>query len=674
MMEIIRPFDVPRRQRFIVTMKKSMGKGNRISVSSVASCSTLHELALLVVLSTAFAVGLGIGGSAIADQPGRVRFAGPYLYHLNLSDDAWQRLLNTPEVTYICSQYSMDRLTAAELSEESRRVIHRTREAHGAGKRIVAQLWYGGWGRCNWSYYSLAHIAMDPEIRDDFFRNVLDPAIDRLGPENLYAVHLLEETGMQFGTDVDEPGDPNDLTDGDDNGSNWDQPSWLGRGGVAGYIGGPYTVNVRRYNSVFRKETGLDLRLAPIWSGRDQLTYRKWVSDRLEGGALREFAKHVRAKYPGLKVFTWDHVGSDGCGAYLMQTVRDHIDGVIQDPYGNAYQNYVATRRVRMMSADLEIVSIMWGVDDKPKGEIVNRFVSAWLGGANVVGYFGDKSIETDKAWTDRLSQVRNFLKLKPARHRPKVLLISGRTQDYGGSPAMMTHLTWFDEMSALEANVISLDRYDLVILYEANHPGVADYVAAGGRAVYVGPSGDPDFLVRRGILQRPTPRQTHFARRSLEYRPGEWWRQHAGLAECYPITIASFRPWKPAGTAVVQDELLLFCRYGKGAVVMMPFQTTWPYPPREQLNAHRRLLRDVAYGLLVEGGKEATARQSLSDPEIGCGYLRVPLEGDGQIGWALFRQGELPFQPQQVSGHDLIRNLANPTIGPNCSAAIVEP
>ena len=49
-------------------------------------------------------------------------------------------------------------------------------------------------------------------------------------------------------------------------------------------------------------------------------------------------------------------------------------------------------------------------------------------------------------------------------------------------------------------------------------------------------------------------------------------------------------------------------------------------------------------------------------------------LDGDGRVGWALFRQGELPFQPQQVSGHDLIRNLANPTIGPDCSSAIVEP
>jgi len=629
---------------------------------------------LFAVLLVVFPAGIGICKSARADQPARIHFAGPYLYHLNLSDEAWQRLLNTPEVTYICNQYSMDRLSAGELSEETQRVVRRTREACEANKRIVAQLWYGGWGRCNWSYYSLAHIAMDPKIREDFFRNVLDPAIDRLGPENLYAVHLLEETGMQFGTDLDEPGDPDDLTDGDDNGSNWDQPSWLGRGGVAGYIGGPYTVNVRRYAAAFRKETGLDLRLAPIWSARDRLTYRKWVSDRLEGGALREFAKHIRARYPGLKVFTWDHVGSDGCGAYLMQTVRDHIDGVIQDPYGDAFHNYTATRRLRLMSADLEIVSIMWGVDDKPKGEIVNRFVSAWLGGANVVGYFGDKSIETDRAWANRLSQTRNFLTLKPARHQPEVLLISGRTQDYGGSPAMMPHLAWFDEMSALEANVISLNRYDLVILYEANHPGVSDYVAGGGRAVYIGPSCDPDFLVRDAILRRPTPRQPHFARRSLDYRPGEWWRQDVRLAESYPITVASFRPWKPADSDAVQDDLLLFCRYGKGAVAMVPFQTTWPYPPRERLNAHRRLLRDVAYGLLVEAGKEPTARQSFSDSNIGCGYLRVPLEGSRRVGWALFRQGEFQFQPHQVSGRDLVRDLPNPTIGPDCSSAIVEP
>lgn len=166
-----------------------------------------------------------------------------------------------------------------ELTEEERGQEEggKAVPVHSTTRRVVLQLWWGGSGRYNWSKYSLAHISMDPEIRREFFADVTDPLLEAVGPENVYGAHLLEETGMQFGVDVDVAGIPEDLSDGDNNGSNWDQPTWLGVGGIVGYLGGPYVPNIRRYNQQFKADTGLDMREAPLWSyTKGWPIYREW--------------------------------------------------------------------------------------------------------------------------------------------------------------------------------------------------------------------------------------------------------------------------------------------------------------------------------------------------------------------------------------------------------------
>ena len=603
-------------------------------------------------------------GGPRAERPDRIHFAGLYLYRLGVDEAQWQRMLKAPEITYICSQFACN-----HISDRERR---RVREASRAGKRVVAQLWYGGWGDQTWSYYSLAHIAMDPKIRQDFFDRILDPTIEALGPENLYAAHLLEETGMQFGVDIDEAGDPEDLWDGNDNGSNWDQPSWLGRGGVRGYIGGPYVVNIRRYNEPFRHDTGLDMRRCPVWNGAAWQAYRRWVSMNLEAGAHVAFAKHLHKKYPKVKAFAWDSIATDGCGATNIEAMREHLDGIIMDPYSNSHGIYNSVRAPRMVAPHLEIVAILWGVNDKPKGEMLNRAVSAYLGGADVIGFFGDKTAYTsDASAKRRIDMFRPFTKLRPFEHQPKVLLVTGRTQDFGGSPAMMTHLACYDITTHNEGHLVDLKRYELVILYEAWHRDIEPYVKGGGLVLIVSPYRDLKFIEKERYLVRPRRRDTAWGRKDIEYRPSAWWREHMHLQAHYPLTLAYRVAWK-AGRKDVQQDLAFVFDVGKGTVCYAPLVTTWPYPPKPRLSALRWLLSDLARGLLLRAGRDGTARTCLADRAMGGGYLRMPSRDAQTTGYALFRQGDVRFQPTRLSGVDLVRGVRDPVLGPACSSAIL--
>ena len=118
---------------------------------------------------------------------------------LRFSEEELQRLEASTEVQYVGVQIG-------GIAPHYREVASRLA---ASGKKLVVQVWYGSWSR-----FSFANIAMDSKIRADFFREIIDPVIDAIGPENIHAIHMLEETGMQFATDSLEPGDPENLLDG----------------------------------------------------------------------------------------------------------------------------------------------------------------------------------------------------------------------------------------------------------------------------------------------------------------------------------------------------------------------------------------------------------------------------------------------------------------------------
>jgi len=570
---------------------------------------------VLGVLAAAFCLACA-APRCLGERLDRVHYGGVYLYRFTLDrnnpevdEERWQRILNTPEATYVCSQVS--------APAPGERVIRRVREAAAAGKRVVLQLWWGGAGRYNWSKYSLAHIGMDPEIRQEFFAEVVDPLFAAVGSGNVYAAHLLEETGMQFGVDLDVPGAPHDLTDGDDNGSNWDQPTWLGRGAVAGYIGGPYVPNIRRYNEQFKRDTGFDMEEAAIWSRTGGWgAYREWVSAKLEAGAMNAFADHLHRNHPSIKAFTWDALDWGGCGANNMRAMKGKVDGLIMDPYSKAAGIYAAVRGPRLIDPDLEIIAVLWGVDDKPEGEMLNRAAAAYAGGADVIAFFGDKSFESEGTWRERVRQFAPFTRLPPFETRPPVLLITM----HASWAKRLCGFAWFDAVSRLEAGPVDLSRYALVVLYAGgDHPGLREYVRNGGRVLATGPL---PFLLDQGLIAE-RGLATHPRKEEIDYRPNAWWREQFGLDELYPLQVSRRLTYEPAAEGVRKDHALLI-PYGKGEICLLQSRCGWNYAPPDRLRGRQRLLADLARGLLARAGKTELAEAALSDERTGLGWLKV--------------------------------------------------
>ena len=628
--------------------------------------SELHRQRLMsaghrvVRAAPVLALWLAVAVARAAGAPERVHYGGVYLYRFTLDrqdaaeDEArWQRLLRTPEVTYLCSQVS--------APDPGEIVVRRVREAAAVGKRVVLQLWWGGSGRHNWSEYSLAHIAMDPGIRARFFAEVSDPLLDGVGAENVYGAHLLEETGMQFGVDLDVPGVPDDLSDGDDNGSNWDQPTWLGQGAVPGYIGGPHVPNIRRYNAQFRRDTGFDMRESAIWARTGGWpAYREWVSAKLEAGAMVAFADHLHDKYPTVRAFTWDSIDWGGAGANNMRAMKGRVDGLIMDPYTRAAGIYAAVRAPRLIDPDLEIIAVLWGQEDKPPGEMLNRAAAAYAGGANVICFFGDESHREAGTWSERVRQFAPFTKLPPfVPARSPVLLVT----QHASWQDRLAGFSWFDIISGLEAGPVDLGRYDLVVLYGgATHAHVAEYVRDGGRVLTTAPL---PFLFDEGLV-RERKLATHPRREDIDYRPGQWWRQNMGLEEFYPLQLSRRRAYEPAGDDGRAEHAVLV-PYGRGEVCLCQVPNGWHQSPPERRQGWPRLLADLARGLLLRAGRTDVA--AVYDRRSGPGYLRFPESGGRRVVHCVTGAGAAPLR---LRGRNLLGPDA-PVLGGNCRTAIVE-
>ena len=599
---------------------------------------------------------------ALAKPPRRIHYGGVYLYRFTLDrndgerdEERWQRILNTPEVTYLCSQVS--------APAPGERVIRRVHEAATAGKRVVLQLWWGGSGRHNWSEFSLAHIAMDPAIRARFFAEVTDPLLEAVGPRNVYGAHLLEETGMQFGVDLDVPGAPDDLTDGDDNGSNWDQPTWLNHGAVPGYIGGPYVPNIRRYNTQFKRDTGFDMREAAIWpSNGGWAAYREWVSHHLEAGAMVAFADHLHAKYPGIKAFTWDAVDWGGAGANNMRAMAGKVDGLIMDPYTNAHGIFAAVRAPRLIDPDLEIITVLWGCDDEPAGEMLNRAAAAYAGGANVISFFGDKSYEDETTWRRRVAQFAPFTKLRPYKIRPPVLLITR----HASWLQRLSGFAWFDIISDLEAAAVDLSPYALVVCYASpSHPSLAGYVRKGGRLLTTGPV---RFMLEEGLIGEKHL-ATHPRREEIDYAPSPWWRENLGLDALYRLELRRRFMYESAVPGAHAEHALLI-PYGKGEICVCQSPTGWHSGPPERRQALRRLLADLGRGLLRRGGHDDIADLTVYDRRTGPGFLRIPDRRRRVVTHCTTSKPETA--PDPLPGENLIGPDA-PVLGTDCRTAIIK-
>ena len=561
---------------------------------------------------------------------------------LRFEEEELKRLEASTEIQYVGVQIGG---VAPHYGEVASRLA-------ASGKKLVVQVWYGSWSR-----FSFANIAMDSKIRADFFREVIDPVIDAIGPENIHAIHMLEETGMQFATDKIEPGDPENLLDGTDGG--YDSPFYTGWSHSSRQrYGGPWILTLRRHNDDFKRFSGYDLFEAPIWQGPERGLFRRWVGQHVQAQAANRFAEHIQKKYPGILATTWDGPNFGGNVMSDTPAMMNSVDGFTANAYSSPLRNYIFARTQRSLDFDKEFEFITW-VGRKSKQDANKRsamLAGIYAVGSNMISLWEEprRCYQDPELWELMKGIYGKFSKLPVFRHTPEVFVIAGRWD----IPSQ--YLKAFDVAHAHDAQGIGLGRYKLVLAHRADHPGMKEYVADGGLAVFVG---NPSFLQKQGILV-PGEKPVDF---SGTYEPDDWWRKTFDLKASYKIS-AKGDPDFAAGKDIHKANGIAYhVRYGKGEVLVLPGA-----PANDGADPDWQfLLYDLIKGLLHRNGLDDTFTKHFSGRDSGGKYFQITSD-DGAVTCCFYYSVGQKGPPVQVDGVDVLTGDKDPVLGPGRSAAIV--
>lgn len=625
------------------------------------------------------------------------------LYGLHTpSEEQFQRLLSEPSVRYVCTQQIFTKAGVPELARMRAAALAK------AGKRVILQIWWGPDGDFNWAKYSFANVALDEAIRADFFREVVDACIDQYGADNLYGLHLMEETGMQFATDVDRREDPDNFKDFEEDGHPYNAPFWSGYGDLPG---GVKIANVRRHEQDFTRITGLRFADEKNWGTLEHHLFARWVSTRLQSGGQVEFAKHVHRKYPGLKAFTWDLLlaGSENPRTDFHLEAQ-HFDGVICDVYNVVNFNFLYQRAYRLLCPNAEIIHFAMGGMGKEQGypyvtpaQKRALTVGAWLAGVDVFGFFEvPQDFTRPDAWDANREILRRLQPVPRFGKQPSLLLLANSVSNiYSCTPAW-TGLTYFDFLPTWEAHDVNLDPYQAVILHvdgpsvtdstvfwnaralqeKFGLPGHVDYraldrfVARGGVLILSGQvrldAECPLFLVREGYLR--TQGGGNVPAHPLVVSPTGWLKEHVGLAREYRFSANRIQV-EADPERVVTTEAGYFLRHGKGAVFYVPYNRF--YDPKEpddslQWQDYRQFLTDVTRGVLQHVGKEDVAALYLADPTRGIGYMQATSDDGRWAGSVLFNPKLMALPEWRLDGTDVLTGRSPAVLREDSPAALV--
>ncbi len=539
-----------------------------------------------------------------------------YPYTLTkLTEEEYNRFLNCTEAEYLGLQV-YPRVDYSDTTFKTR-----ISELAAAGKKMVIQVWWGAGPPFSWERYNFPNIALNPEIRKEFFDRVIDPWIDYAGYKNIYAIHLLEETGMQFGWDISMPARPEKDSDGYQIGSNYQNPSnflW------SRSISGPNVLTIKRYNNIFKKETGLDMSYYPVWTPEEMDTYRRWVQQTMEAGAHIQFAHHVHRKYPGIKVYAFNSRTA------LIPQSRV-LDGHFLDPYTNNLGLYLSLRGSRIvMRPEEELIAMMWGNRAKVLQERMPQQAVAYISGANILSTFGDKELQDEKWLNVVRDSVKPFLGLPVFQSKPRVLALSGP-----GFSATLRHIYFwitgfshYDVCQPWAEEKVSLKPYELVFSWAGWHKDLQNWIDSGGTLVIVRPPSG--FLNEKGYIEMTGKPQ----RKTFDYKPNEWMKKNFKLQDSYNLDLDLGNDIKilKDPSLINQDQFIYILSYGKGMVVIINalcyVNAPWKYEPVWE--PYRQLLTDVCRGAMIYRNKKEIAEEYFNDPELGNDYFRA-VSSDGR-------------------------------------------
>ena len=588
-------------------------------------------------------VVMGLASSyLVGGPPARAENVACMVYNngLRFTEEELQRLEAANQIQYVGVQMGGPAPHHREIASRLAR----------SGKKLILQIWWDSWSR-----FSMANIAMDPRIREEFFLEVVDPLIDSIGPEHIHAAHMLEETAACFATDRLEPGAPEDLLDG--TGEGYASPFYTGYSGRDAY-GGPWMLTLRRHNDDFKRFSGYDLFEAAIWKGPERGLFRRWVGQRVQALANNHFANHLHEKYPNILATTWDGPNFGGNVWADTPAMLNHIDGFTANCYSNPRQNYIFARTLRTLDYDKELEFMSWvGRGNLDVNARKAMLTSIYAVGSNIIHLWEEprRCYQNLDKWKIMKSQYGVLSRLPVFRHSPRVFVIAG----IWGVPNQ--YLKSFDVAHAYDAEGVGLGRYKLVLAYAANHPGLKGYVAEGGVAVVF--QHCPAFLKDEGILV-PGNERLDF---SGTLEPDAWWRQKLGLAESYKLSLEP-TPEFAAGKGVRNlRSLAHYVRYGKGHVIVLPGR-----PADEGRDSDWEMfVYDLIRGLLHANGMDAVFEKHFAPWESGGRYFEITSD-DGSVTCYFHYNVGQNSPAVQVKGIDVFTGEKDPVLGPGRSAAIV--
>lgn len=619
----------------------------------------------------------------------------------SISQEDFERICNADEVRYVCMQQIFSKKWDSSLARD------RAEKLAKANKRIILQIWWGPAGDFPWSKYSFPNIALDESVRTDFFRDVVDACIAAYGAKNLYGVHLLEETGMQFATDVGPRENPDDFWTFESHANSYDTPWYSGFGNPK--LGGVNIANVRRHEKDFTRMTGFTFANHDKWGALEQHLFDRWVSTRLQSGGQVEFAKHIHRKYPKLKAFTWDLINSVRENSRTDHRLEaQYFDGVITDTYSSIFQNFCFQRAYRTLYPKTEIINFAMGGAGDAQTPYASadtkraRAVGAYLAGVDVLGFFEyPPDFKRQDSWKINIDIFGKMNSLPRFEKKSELLLISDGASDVYSCALAWTGLKYFDFLPTWEAHNVDLSLYKVVILHSEGGdsliywnsgaikekyrlPGYLDYrkldkfVSNGGTLILSGQTrmakDCPLFIVREGYLH--TADSGGIVQKPFVVYPRGWLYEKAGLKQSYTTSVTSISVTYDAAR-VTKTDAGYFFRHAKGSVFFFPFLRMYdpaePYTSREWQD-YRQLLSDVTRGVLGTTGKREIAQEYIDDPKIGNYYMQATSDNKKHTGYVLLDDwlGSVAKDKWQIQGTDILTKTANPMLSRDMTTAVI--
>ncbi|MCM8803013.1 MAG: glycoside hydrolase family 31 protein [Candidatus Omnitrophica bacterium] len=532
----------------------------------------------------------------------------------NLKEEEIKRILKAKEVEYILTQEAV-----GTIDEKTKKLYELFAKN---GKKIILDIWWGPCGDYNWDKYNFPDIAQDENLRKEFFEKVIDPVILSIGEENLYGVHMLEETGSWYGYEKT----------------------------VHPYYKMPdvNTPNIRKYNWLLKKETGLDMDLSPIWNNEEKFAFWRWASKTISSSSAHKvFCEYIHKKYPKLKAFQFEGPPDIARMECLTEykVMLDYFDGIVTDNYSSPKNTYLLNA-YRTMAPTKEIVALIAGyyategTDEQVKKIKEERFKYAYLAGMNGIGFFEPDGIrikgqdfQEPKVWEQNLEIFKKYYN-QPVYNKKREILITSTNLSVGGygidNYLPYVNIENFSFIPAGEIRLIkNLEEYEVIIIFGPNYPGknpmwndeymnkkynvdgIFDYkklnnfVEKGGILVISGvplEKGSGLYITENEIIIGTKTINKNYA------LPNEWAKKNLKLKDSYKdlFTVTSFE-FKVSDKAMdLGENTGYLVPYGKGYFLILPHRPSGRINVKnEERENYGNFLTDILNGLFNYTGKK---------------------------------------------------------------------